>query len=817
MWSDTFEVSAECTKLSHEVWQEVKSLCDERKLDIAEQVLKSAIKKYPEEESFYSTCNWLLREQKKHEEALSCAREWQIRWPESESLKANLHYSLIGQAWKYMEDKENKLALQLAREDVALISDESSCLCLGVSLNANGLYLEAIDALKKGGVDYPSNEYFRSNLNASYWSYSKELLDQKEFDKAITIFSQEENAKDILLNIYSETINYYTSERKWSDADMYSRKALEKFQEEYLYSNLNWILREQKRPEEAIEVGRNALELYPDSSSLKSALVWSLVQLAWVYLEKVKEGDPLPLAQEAIDLERNESTLLCLGCSLNHKSKYTEAVKVLKEGEEKYPLNTYFSGNVTAAFWKYAEQLISEHGYDIGIEYFTYQMRRYKPDTTLLAHVYNAKVNYLTNNKQWKQAEEVLLKATSIIKDSESLYGALLLVLKESKKLDQALTLARYASKLWPSSENIKNHLTWILVDLSWNYLAKFREKVEDEVTNDPLPLAEEALSLYRNEWTCLCHAASLRPSRRYRESLFELLNGEKEYPENKAYRENVKYTLNLWNNYLTIRERFSEFEDTFRALVQEFPDDIDIKQTLASCLVVRSGFLKQEKHPLGEVLSTEADRLNREFMNSFEQRHPNRKRLTSLALPMKGYVYVVAGFDQGGTHCGSGKYSYDFVTINPDTKSTLQPGTDGTKNEDHLCFGEPVYAVLDGIVSYACDTHPDHSPPLLCSKPSNHVSIKHQDGFSSEYEHIKQHSVTVKVGQTVKKGDVIGHAGNTGYSGGPHLHFSMNDSEDGHTIFCQFEKMNIYRTINSSETIFSDEQYQVGYTILSL
>lgn len=53
------------------------------------------------------------------------------------------------------------------------------------------------------------------------------------------------------------------------------------------------------------------------------------------------------------------------------------------------------------------------------------------------------------------------------------------------------------------------------------------------------------------------------------------------------------------------------------------------------------------------------------------------------------------------------------------------------------------------------------------------YVDVKHVGGYVTRYAHqIRKSSVTI--GQTVSKGDVIGHIGNTGKSTGPHLHFEI-------------------------------------------
>lgn len=51
-------------------------------------------------------------------------------------------------------------------------------------------------------------------------------------------------------------------------------------------------------------------------------------------------------------------------------------------------------------------------------------------------------------------------------------------------------------------------------------------------------------------------------------------------------------------------------------------------------------------------------------------------------------------------------------------------------------------------------------------------VVLDHGQGLSSLYGHLS--SIDVKVGDTVKTGDVIGYSGQTGLAGGDHLHFSV-------------------------------------------
>lgn len=85
------------------------------------------------------------------------------------------------------------------------------------------------------------------------------------------------------------------------------------------------------------------------------------------------------------------------------------------------------------------------------------------------------------------------------------------------------------------------------------------------------------------------------------------------------------------------------------------------------------------------------------------------------------------------------------------------------------VSIGTPVFAADDGMIIGA-----DNNDRSTWQKYQygRYIMIKHANDLATLYAHLSRQIVSV--GMTVKRGDLIGYSGNTGYSTGPHLHFGL-------------------------------------------
>ncbi len=130
----------------------------------------------------------------------------------------------------------------------------------------------------------------------------------------------------------------------------------------------------------------------------------------------------------------------------------------------------------------------------------------------------------------------------------------------------------------------------------------------------------------------------------------------------------------------------------------------------------------------------------------------------------------------------GSGVLTWplDKITITQtfgDTEFSRQnTGVYSGNGHNGVDFGIPVgskvKAAAGGVIKGFGDTD------TVCPKASygKWVMIEHDNGLSTLYAHLSV--ITVTQGQKVSTGDSIGFSGNTGYSTGPHLHFTVYASQ---------------------------------------
>ena len=107
----------------------------------------------------------------------------------------------------------------------------------------------------------------------------------------------------------------------------------------------------------------------------------------------------------------------------------------------------------------------------------------------------------------------------------------------------------------------------------------------------------------------------------------------------------------------------------------------------------------------------------------------------------------------------------------------------DPADNASYLAYGEPILAVADGTVVSVHSTDPDTAPGTLPLGPGftlanlggNVIALQLAPDLFAVYYHLAPGSPTVKVGDTVTRGQEIAQLGNSGNTSGAHLHFQLS------------------------------------------
>jgi murein DD-endopeptidase MepM/ murein hydrolase activator NlpD len=169
-------------------------------------------------------------------------------------------------------------------------------------------------------------------------------------------------------------------------------------------------------------------------------------------------------------------------------------------------------------------------------------------------------------------------------------------------------------------------------------------------------------------------------------------------------------------------------------------------------------------------------------------------KNLTELRLPFEHEWLVFWGGDTRDLNhhhdVPSQRFAFDFVMVDQKGKTFKN---EGLRNEDYFAFDQEILAPADGIVTEVISGVRDCLPRVMnpFSAIGNAVFIQHSTNEVSVLAHLKLNSTQVKVGDQVKKGQVVGRGGNSGNSSEPHLHYHLQNSstiQDANGVKCYFK-----------------------------
>jgi len=213
------------------------------------------------------------------------------------------------------------------------------------------------------------------------------------------------------------------------------------------------------------------------------------------------------------------------------------------------------------------------------------------------------------------------------------------------------------------------------------------------------------------------------------------LKNGSLKAENRKLKEENDAYQ----NSYSKLKEQISYIGDMSKELARQARMDhtpeIDQQIGIGGPETVAA-------------LDKTADHLEREMRHINDRLRSDFLRLSSIpsGLPVNGYISDGFGI-RHNPFSGEGRETHEGMDIAVD-------------------FGTPVSSTADGLVI--------HAGPY--SGYGNLVILYHSNGVTTRYGHLSR--ITVETGQRVKRGDQIGHAGSTGRSTGPHVHYEIREND---------------------------------------
>jgi murein DD-endopeptidase MepM/ murein hydrolase activator NlpD len=218
--------------------------------------------------------------------------------------------------------------------------------------------------------------------------------------------------------------------------------------------------------------------------------------------------------------------------------------------------------------------------------------------------------------------------------------------------------------------------------------------------------------------------------------------------------------------------KKLEEKQEENKKLLEE---QVDIKATIAS----KKAELAKEEGQIQSVISS----IKKDQNEVKDENAEIEKELKQMQNELNAILYA-SGNSGGKLVYDGGQFLWPTPTV---TRISSYYGSrwgrmhNGIDIANGNCWGDKIIAIADGVVttySNSCKHNYGKKPARTCcgSGYGNYVTINHGTRKGKTYVAYYAHmaTITVKLGQSVKKGQIIGYVGSTGRSTGAHLHFGL-------------------------------------------
>lgn len=238
--------------------------------------------------------------------------------------------------------------------------------------------------------------------------------------------------------------------------------------------------------------------------------------------------------------------------------------------------------------------------------------------------------------------------------------------------------------------------------------------------------------------------------------------------------------------------EQFIEFGESFNSGVESYT--LEMSTSLTNN-ITQYLWLDSEREKIISVAFDSSNTIHGLYLAPFVTYPESDRQYTknSYMLPIKEEWFVF----WGGTNQfinyhyvhEDQRYAYDLIIV----KDGQSYNGLMDKKENYYAFNKEIIAPADGKVVKIIDGMKDNEiGETNTSQPEgNCVVIEHKNNEYSMLAHLKQASIVVNEGDSVKQGQLIGKCGNSGNSTEPHLHFQVMNSPhylNGQSIRIRFE-----------------------------